>query len=146
MGVLYDYFAAPSDELAVTAVETGPVAVPFPAVQLKGIDPIVQFGTLEALLTGVDYDTVTTNPRWGRVLTLLDDGERVVVSLTDGVRTALADADAARLREVAEPWSRTEELDGWAEPDDLAAVLVELAALAGQASARGDQLYCWICV
>ncbi|OLF12218.1 hypothetical protein BLA60_09515 [Actinophytocola xinjiangensis] len=146
MGVLFDYFAAASDDLAATAIEAGPVAVPLPALQAKGIDPIINVGTLESLLTGVDYDTVTTDPRWGKDLAMLDDGERLVISLTAGVQAALAGADEARLREVAGPWSHTEELEGWSDASDLAEVLLELATLAREATERGDQLYCWVCV
>jgi hypothetical protein len=84
MGVMYTYFAAPSDAAAAGTVETGPGGAPpaspvprealragdrealrqamRPKVRLtdsdvlvlavKGIDPVIQMGTLEALLTG----------------------------------------------------------------------------------------------
>jgi len=58
----------------------------------------------------------------------------------------MADADEARLREVAEPWSRTEEFDGEADPADLAALLTGLEELARNAKTRGDRLYCRVCV
>lgn len=60
MGVLFDYFAAPDDAAAATVIDVigGPADATFPTVALKGIDPVVQLGTLESLLTGVDYETV----------------------------------------------------------------------------------------
>lgn len=46
-------------------------------VSVKGIDPVVQQGTLEALLTGRPYDDVVEDPRSGQVLSVRDEGERV---------------------------------------------------------------------
>ncbi|HEX2131579.1 MAG TPA: hypothetical protein VHH15_08450 [Actinophytocola sp.] len=103
-------------------------------------------GVLESLLTGVDHETVADNDRSGHPVAVLDDGERLVLTLTDEVQAALVTADEARLREVATPWSQTEEFGALATPDDLASVLVELGTLARDASGRGDRLYCWVCV
>ncbi|GAA3757932.1 hypothetical protein [Micromonospora maritima] len=71
MGILCDYFSAPDDEAAaaVADVPGGPGSAPDPGlevVELKGIQPTVQLGTLEALLTGRDYDAVTENTTSGR--------------------------------------------------------------------------------
>ena len=56
MGVLYDYFAASSDEVAAAVIELpgGPGAAgrSFDTITGNGVDPVVQMGTLEALLTG----------------------------------------------------------------------------------------------
>lgn len=66
--------------------------------------------------------------------------------MSGGLLAALSTADDARLREVAEPWSRTEEFGGHADPADLATVLTGLAELARTATTRGDRLYCWVCL
>ncbi|QLQ38057.1 hypothetical protein [Micromonospora robiginosa] len=151
MGILCDYFSAPTDEAAATAADVpgGPRAASdpgFEVVELKGIEPVVQLGTLEAILTGVDYDVVTRNPRQGHAVAVRHDGEVLVISLTDELRGALADAEEGRLREVAVSWSETEEFRGLAEPAILAEALVELAGLARRATARDERLYCWVCV
>ncbi|MFI7212499.1 hypothetical protein [Micromonospora maritima] len=151
MGILCDYFSAPDDEAAaaVADVPGGPGSAPDPGldvVELKGTQPTVQLGTLEALLTGRDYDAVTENSRWCKAVAVRHDGEVLVLSLTDELQAALADAPQSRLREVAEPWSTTEEFWGQAEPSVLAEALIELAGLARRATARAERLYCWVCV
>ncbi|OLZ59885.1 hypothetical protein [Amycolatopsis keratiniphila] len=146
MGVLFDYFAAPDNDAAAATIDLvgGPTEAALPTVQLKGVDPFVQLGTAESLLTGVDYDTVIARDL--APVAMADEGARLVVPLTEELSTALSDADAERLREVAEPWSRTEEFGGQADRADLAALLADLAELARGAESRGDRLYCWVCV
>lgn len=146
MGVLFDYFAAPDDAVAATVIDVvgGPAEAGFPTVALKGVDPFVQLGTLESLLTGVDYDIVA-----GRDIApvaMADDGERLVVGVSGDLHAALSAADDVRLREVVEPWSRTEEFGGHADSSDLATTLSGLAELARTATTRGHRLYCWVCV
>lgn len=103
-------------------------------------------GKLEELLTGLDYDSVTENLRWGHAVAVRHDGELLVVSLTDEVQAALATASEAELRGVALPWSQIEEFWGQGEPSHLAEILIELAALARLATARHERLYCWVSV
>lgn len=149
MSVIYDYFSAASDEEAVKVldVEAGPTATDsgFDAGTLGGIDPVVQLGTLEALLTGAPYDDVTEDPRAGHNLAMSEDYDRIIITVTDALASALAAADDARLAEVAEPWSQTEELAG-ADPAQLAAFARDLAALARRAAASGHRVYCWTCI
>ncbi|NIK56933.1 hypothetical protein [Kribbella shirazensis] len=151
MGVLFDYFAADSDEQAASAIDRvgGPgtadpdaSAQAFDTVSVKGIDPVVQMGTLEALLTGRPYDASAV----GQPLAIRDGGERVVLALADSLTIALAEACPERLAEVAVPWSRTEEFWGSADPDTLTEILRDLAGLAGRAQAASQRLYCWISV
>ena len=149
MGVLFDYFAAPSDELAATTIDVlggpdGDSELQFETVPLKGLDPVVQLGELESLMTGVDYETIADGPRSGHAVAIRDEGERLVLTITDELQAALAEATDDRLREVAEPWSRT----FWGDPDpnDVATVLGWLATLARSARSRDERLYCWVCV
>lgn len=150
MGVLFDYFAAPSDDVAATALDStaGPATAQprvFEAITFR-VDPVVQLGTLESLLTGVPYDTVAADPRCGYAVAEHEEGEVVVVTVTDQLQAALASADHRRLAEVAAPWSRTDEFQGAADPGELAESLAGLASLARSAQQRGDRLYCWICL
>jgi hypothetical protein len=176
--VIYEYFAAESDDRAASTIDlaTGPggvVPVPpgfeearrtgdfaamqrlmmpltrisehgFAVLTLKGIDPFVQMGTLEALLTGREYDAVTADTRSGHPVAEHDGGMPVVVTLTDALQIGLADASPERLAEVAAPWSH--QIWGHDDPADLTHILGELAKLARGARDKGHRLYCWICV
>jgi hypothetical protein len=116
----------------------------FDTVPLKGIDPLVQLGTLEALLTGRDYDLIVAGPRAGHALAIRNGGARVIVTLTDELQAALAEADDEQLESAALPWSQTDEFWGRGDPQALAAVLHELAGLARRAHDRDERLYCWV--
>lgn len=152
MGVLFDYFTAPDDATAARTIawSAGPArptdgSPPHPCVH-TGIDPAVQGATLEQLMTGRDLEAVMDDPRWADSLAMTGAGERLVLTMTDGLVDALASADERQLTDVALPWSRTEEFVGSVEPSHLAGVLRELAALARRARAQGHGLYCWASV
>jgi hypothetical protein len=164
VAVLFDYFVAPSDAAAAATLDrtNGPrTAEPAKRglfgrrrdVELAayrtvstGIDPVVQAGTLEEILTGRDYDELKSNPKWGKSLAIRNEGERLVLTITDTLIAALADASDDRLAAVAIPWSQTEEFWGMGDPSVLAKLLRDLAELAR--AARDDQhsVYCWVCV
>lgn len=175
MGVLFEYFTAPSDSDAAATIdrEGGPaepagsspeparrgwfgrrpkgsdVIPPGPAyttVPDTGIDPVVQGGTLEELLTGRPYEEIEQDPRWGHSLATRNGGERVVLTLTDGLVEALAQADDELLATVAVPWSQTEEFFGAGDPEALTALLQDLSGLAREARSSGQTVYCWVCV
>lgn len=149
MGNLYDYFAAPSDEVAATAASDGPGLTspqPFETVALRFVDPAVLTAVLEEILTGVPYEVVSNNPRCAEPVAIEDDGERMVVTVTDTLQTALASMEDSRVDEVAVAWSRAEEFGGSAEPKDIIPMLRGLAALARSAAGRGFRLYCWVSV
>ena len=110
-----------------------------------GIDPVVQIGHLQSLLTGASFDSILaaapTEP-----VALEADGERFIVRLVDGVVAALAAANEDVLVAVAQPWSETEEFFGSARPEDLVPFISSLATLARYASAESQQIYCWYSV
>jgi hypothetical protein len=180
VGVLYDYFAAASDDRAAatidlpggpggaeplspelqTAIRTGDretmLRLMRPRVRIsehglhvlsvKSIDPVVQLGSLEELLTGASADVVIARPRSGMPVAVRDEGERLVVSLTDELHQALTDVAPEQLTALAGPWSQTDEFRGYGEPDALVDFLQELARLAIHATNQRHRLYCWICV
>jgi hypothetical protein len=111
-----------------------------------GIDPVVQIGTFQELLTGRAYDDIVEDPRSGHAVAQRDDGERLVLTLTDTLRDALAATSAERLAELAVPWSQTEEFWGQGDPEILSTFLTGLAGLARQAQDKHERLYCWVCV
>jgi hypothetical protein len=170
MGVLHDYFIAPNDASAAATInwaggpgrhisppaKRGPfgwrkvesepsgVAAPFPTVADTGIDPVVQGGTLEELLTGRPYEQIEQDPRWANVLADRDGGQGLVLTLTDGLIGALAQANTEQLARVAVPWSATEEFLGQGDPEALTSLLGDLSMLARDARARGESVYCWV--
>jgi hypothetical protein len=168
MGLICDYFAAPSDESAAEVVDRdgGPAGVaapagwphgaPLPATAAAGsgfptvaggsIDPVVVLGTVTALLTGRTFDEVLAAGDRRDPVAMQDDGAEVVLRVDDVVVDALTRADAATLAAVAVPWSRTDELAGISDPQSLAEFLRDLAGLARGARERGEALYCWACV
>lgn len=115
-------------------------------LSVKGVDPVVQLGTLEALLTGVSLDAVLDRPDSGRTVAIRDGGERLVLALADELRQALADATPERLDVVAGAWFETEEFWGQGDPETLAHFLRELSQLGRHARERNHHLYCWVCV
>lgn len=150
MGVIFDYFAADSDEQATAVIdmEQGP-ATPgsgVTTIETGGVDPAVQLATLEELLTGTPYDEIADRPRHAECLAARNDHHRLVLALSDELTTALAEATQTRLAEVATPWSETDEFFGAAAPEDLIGFLTAIAGLAREAQAKGQQLYCWVCV
>jgi hypothetical protein len=148
VGVLFDYFAAPSDERAGETIDVngGPGQAGLPVVPVKGIDPVVQLGKLESLLTGADYEAVVASPRCGHPVAIRDEGELLVLTITDELQDALADASPEQLDAVAVPWSQIEEFPGDVRSAGLASFLAELAQLARGALENGDRLYCWTCL
>jgi hypothetical protein len=166
--VITEYFMAPDDEAAGATIDRtgGPSAPPDPTEEDElfgrrspdtrfsvaysvldgnGIEPTVQMGSLEALLTGRDIDELfDENDAVDLVVASRDGGEALVVRLPDGLTRALERASEQQLREVAVPWSETEEFWGGADPDTLAEWLIDLADFVREGS--GEALYCWVSV
>ncbi|MER7278478.1 hypothetical protein ABT369_28960 [Dactylosporangium sp. NPDC000244] len=139
MGVIYDYFAADSDEQAAAALDLpggpgGPDGHDGPVVSCR-IDPAVRLGELARLFAGVDRSS-------GAPIAATPDFDQLVLPISPDLRAALAAATPAELDAVAEPWSRIEEFDGGFAPPDAAEFLHSLA----EVSRAGKGLYCWICI
>lgn len=171
MGVLFDYFAAPTPEAAAAAIDwvggpsqppaaskerrrlfgkranaPGPTeASPYRTVQDAGVDPVVQMGTLEEILTGRSFDEILDSHAPTPVAER-DGGQRLVSKVSDGLVDALATATPESLTEAARPWSQTEEFWGAGDAEVLAELLAELSDLALHARANGESVYCWSCI
>jgi hypothetical protein len=171
VGLLTDYFIAASDVEAASTIDRAggpgqprrlepvpercglfrrrvptapsPVDEPiFPTLTSKGIDPVVNMGTLEELLTGRSFEQILES-NVDPVVASADGGERLVVRLTNEVTDALRAAPDALLVTVSTPWAQTEELDGMTDPETLTRFLRELSLLAKTARSEGRHLYCW---
>jgi hypothetical protein len=155
MGLLTHYFTAPSDEAAASALDrvsgpaeptAGPSPLPpFDTFQSQGLDPHVIMGKLEEALTGQDYWGITADPQYGRMVAKRGDGGPWVIKVSSQLQAALALADSDKLTRSAAEWSQAEELYG-ASPEDMIEVLEELSDLARRATAKDEQLYCWVCL
>jgi hypothetical protein len=126
--------------------ELGPA---FEGFATRGYDPVVNMGTLEELLTGRDFESIMEDPLSGGSPGNDQDApdNYGVISLTNTLRDALAEADDTRLRGVLEPWTQTEELQQpwWEETtvDEHLTFLRSLRDLARSAAGSGKRLYCY---
>jgi len=154
VAVLFDYFAASSDEIAATVVDRigGPGSSAHPAgpsafstVRAPGVDPVVLMGNLERLLTGRSFEEILDDPTSGPVAAR-DGGARAVLRLTTSLAQALAEMEDARVGSVALLWSHTREFWGRGDPVALATLLRALASLGREARAKESPLYCWVCL
>jgi hypothetical protein len=155
MGVLTDYFSAPSDETAASALDRvgGPgqpsagssPLPPFDTFQAKGLDPYVIVGKLEAALTGQDYRAITADTQYGRLVAKRGAQGPWVVTVSSPLQAALSLAGSGKLARAAAEWSQAEELGG-ASPEEMIGVLEGLSGLARRATAKKDHLYCWVCL
>ncbi|MEU4093018.1 hypothetical protein [Streptomyces sp. NPDC026673] len=140
MGNVYDYYAATDDTQALALFEDDRMADPFGTLGLKGADPYLILGTVEAHLTGVPTDQVEADPRFCEQLNDAEHEGPWLVSLTDTLRDALAAATPERLLEAATAWTHTED-GGGADPELMADFLGRLGELARDAGPR-RRLYC----
>lgn len=155
MGVLTDYFSAPSDESAASALDrvggpgqpsAGPSPLPpFDTYQAKSLDPYVIMGRLEAALTGQDYRAITARPQYGHLVAKQGAQGPWVTKVSSALQAALSLAGRDELARAAAKWSQAEELGG-ASPGEMTGILEGLSGLACRATAKDEHLYCWVCL
>ncbi|MBP6685722.1 MAG: hypothetical protein KA158_09900, partial [Leucobacter sp.] len=97
-----------------------------------------------ALLTGRPYEEITAAKEWARLVSDPAHELAWVVSMPDAFVDALAGADNAKLAEVVEPWSQTEEFWGAGDPEELLQLLSSWRGLAQVAKDSGQHLFCWM--
>ncbi|MGW0858698.1 hypothetical protein [Streptomyces sp. NPDC002690] len=141
MGNLYDYYAATDDAQAIALSEgDADLADPFGTIGLKGVMPDEILATVESCLTGVPEEQVEAGPRFCELLSEDDQDGPWLVSLTDTLRDALAEATPDRLLEAATAWTRTQDGAGQG-PELMADFLKRLGELARDAGPQ-RRLYC----
>lgn len=143
MSFLSDYFSAPSDEEAVRAVTKVLSELPYDVLQTKGLIPEYHLVPVEAFLRGCSVEAVEAGSRHGKVLASVDDGQVMVMTVSDELTASLAAASSEQIADAAESWSHFEDFQG-TDTSRLSVVLGDLADLARRAIARGEHLYCKI--
>lgn len=151
MGVLFDYFRAPSEADVRRQMDEddafSPVPATFDGIELKTIDPGVILGKLVAIATDQEWSTDLVDDRliWpeGGEQDITHEGPWVSV-LGNGVRDVLAGIPADRVPELAERWASVEEFGGYADQEFLRDVVADFIALALRAREQGESLYCWM--
>ena len=142
MSVLYDYFAAFSDDEAAAMLEDGPDGELL-LLEQKGLDPH-DLVAVEALLTGAGLDTISGRGHAPRIVASLHDDHNLVLFLADELRDALAGATAEKLTAVAASWAQLHALVGQEDVNALTDLLGQFAWLAREARDCGAHLYCWV--
>jgi hypothetical protein len=117
----------------------------FWAVSAKGFNPVTDLGTIEEILTGIDFGTLLDRPRNGDVIAERNNNCKLVVTISDELQALLADTGAAELAAAAGQWAKVNGSDS-GDAAVIAHLLSELSALARGANVRKERLYCWICV
>lgn len=154
MAMQYDYFSAPTDDIAASLIDApgGPTQVSaqpngtpaWDTLSVNGVEPSVHLVELEEIMTGVDFNDLLDTPRAGSTLHSSADNEAIISTVSDALQAVLADAEDEALAAVAVEWSHSEEFGGDANPADIATFLHNLAGLARRARSRGERLYCWV--
>jgi hypothetical protein len=158
MGVLFDYFRAPDEDVAL-ALHRHPAglveavtATGGSILDIQGIDPVVMLGKLAGLLSGASYEEMllsgipTSHIPSPELLTAEHD-DSALVQLSTVVRDTLAGASDAALTEATPIWAGIEEFGSttWRSTGEVRAIVDELVELARQAMENGQMIYCSIC-
>lgn len=143
MGVLSNYFSAPSDEAAAGAL-TGELPGPgYDVLPMKNLFPDYHLVPVEVFLTGRSAEAVQVGPRHAKLVASAGDYDVVVLAVSDELMEGLAAASGEQLAAAAASWSQFEDFQGTGT-SGLAGFLGELADLARRATAREEHLYCLI--
>lgn len=141
MGMSYEYFTAATQTEAQATLQRGPRGR-FRSIDPVGIDPLVQLGTLETLVTGRSFTDQLNDPFYREEVAGDLGGKRSVVRIDRPFVHAVSNADQEHLLALAEIWAADEEFNGSARPGDLKAFLKEFQELCEAIDDAGD-LYCW---
>jgi hypothetical protein len=135
--MLGEFFAAREDEIDATLVAEGAFerfetieAKTINSVSIATLGEIVGAGTYDELLDRADEEARQSG-----------DGHSGIDTVLPEVQQALA--EAPDLDSVARRWGATDELADWWRPDDVLAVVRELADMARRAQADGRRLWFW---
>ncbi len=139
MGILTNIVAAEEDEYAAIGESLRPVDE-WSGIERRGIDT-AKIATLHCLLTGDEFEEAigAYEPVYAG-----DEGA-LVLRVADEVMERLATLDEEALELVATELAATEEyeMEQW-EPEDVQALVMDLADLARLAESQGQVLFVWM--
>ncbi len=139
MGILTNIVAAEEDEYAAIGESLRPVDE-WSGIERRGIDT-AKIATLHCLLTGDEFEEAlgSYEPVYAG-----DEGA-LVLRVADEVMERLATLDEEALELVAAELAATEEyeMEQW-EPEDVQALVMDLADLARLAESQGQVLFVWM--
>ena len=139
MGILTQIVAAEEDEYVAIGESLRPLEE-WSGIERRGIDT-AKIATLHCLLTGEEFDLVISAYEPVHV-----GGEgAVVLRLADEATERLATLDEEALELVAAELAATEdfEMEQW-DPEEVLALVLDLADLARLADAQGQVLFVWM--
>jgi hypothetical protein len=134
--MLGEFFACSEDEIDATLIGEGPFER-FEIVEAKTINS-VSIATLGEIVGAGMYDELFDLA--DEIAQQSDDGHSGIDAVLPRVQQALA--EATDLDAVAQRWGGTDELTDW-RPEDVVAVVRELADLARRAQSDGRRLWFW---
>lgn len=139
MGILTNIVAAEENEYAAIGESLRPVDE-WSGIERRGIDT-AKIATLHCLLTGEEFEEAigAYEPVY-----VADEGA-VVLRVADEVMERLATLDEEALELVASELAATEEyeIEQW-EPEDVQALVLDMADLARLAESQGQVLFVWM--
>jgi hypothetical protein len=139
LGILTQIVAAEEDEYVAIGESLRPLEE-WSGIERRGIDT-AKIATLHCLLTGEEFDLVISAYEPVHV-----GGEgAVVLRLADEATERLATLDEEALELVAGELAATEdfEMEQW-DPEEVLALVLDLADLARLADAQGQVLFVWM--
>lgn len=139
MGILTNIVAAEEDEFVAIGESLRPLEE-WSGIERRGIDT-AKIATLHCLITGEEFDMAISAYEPVHV-----GGEgAVVLRLADEVTERLATLDEEALELVAGELAATEdfEMEQW-DPEEVLALVLDLADLARLADAQGQVLFVWM--
>ncbi len=139
MGILTNIVAAEEDEYAAIGESLRPVDE-WSGLERRGIDT-AKIATLHCLLTGEEFDMAISASEPVHV-----GGEgAIVLRLADEVTERLAMLEEEALELVAAELAATEdfEMEQW-DPEEVLALVLDLADLARLAESQGQVMFVWM--
>ncbi|MDT6983876.1 hypothetical protein ACFSUJ_12905 [Streptomyces lusitanus] len=143
MSVIVQFFAAPDDASAASALQTGPRRA-FESLSFGNFDPEEAVVEWECLLSGGSFEELVEAGE-PRLIVGEDDDGGIVFAMSSRLFAALAEAERSELRDAAAAWSLQRAEDGEVIDTEIAEVILSnLAAFASRARRQGHDVYCWV--
>lgn len=137
------FFVAPDDTSASLAIQSGPGRA-FESLSFGNFDPEEAVLEWECLMVGGSFQELVEAGE-PRIVAGQDNDGCVVFALSPRLSAALADAEHARLRDVAASWIQLRAEDGEVIDTQIAdAIVGDLAALVSSARRQNQSVYCWV--